>query len=79
VRRWLAPVFSQHPGYAWGALGFVWVLAILWGGTHALRTWWGILLIGVLLALGLESLKRQTLAEFGEPAPVEQGKAVPAA
>ena len=81
VRRWIAPVLNDHQGYAWGAIGFIWVLAILWGGTHALRTWWGILLIGALLALGLEALRRQTLAEFGTAAeaPAEPGKAVPTA
>jgi hypothetical protein len=81
VRRFIAPVLNDHQGYAWGALGFVWLLAILWGGTHALRTWWGILLIGGLLALGLEALRRQTLVEFGPvpEAPAPPGKAVPTA
>ena len=37
---------------------------MLWGGTHALRTWWGILLLGGLLALGIVALRRQTLVEF---------------
>jgi multidrug resistance efflux pump len=36
---------------------------VLWGGTHALRTWWGILLLGGLLALGIAALERQLEAE----------------
>jgi hypothetical protein len=78
-RAWIAPVLSEHQGYAFGAVGGLWVLLVLWGGTHALRTWWGILLIGVLLAAGVAALRRQTLVEFGPPAPepeVETGKKV---
>ena len=37
---------------------------MLWGGTHALRTWWGILLLAGLIALGVVALRRQTLQEF---------------
>jgi hypothetical protein len=49
------------------------VLLAAWGPTHALRTWWGILLFAGLLALGLVAFRRQTLKEF----PSEQPEAVP--
>jgi hypothetical protein len=64
LRRSIAPTMNEQPGVVWGAVGFLYLLAILWGGTHALRTWWGILLLGLLVALGVAALRRQTLEEF---------------
>jgi hypothetical protein len=64
IRRWMAPVVNEQQGIAWGVIGFAYVLLVLWGGTHALRTWWGILLLGGLLALGVVAFRRQTLQEF---------------
>jgi hypothetical protein len=57
-------VLNEHQSIVWGVLGFVYLLLVLWGGTHALRVWWGILLLGGLLALGVVALRRQTLREF---------------
>jgi Short C-terminal domain len=70
LRSRVAPVLNNSPGIAWGSVGFIYLLAILWGGTHALRTWWGILLLGGLIALGLWALRRETLKEFPPGAPV---------
>jgi hypothetical protein len=71
VRRWLAPTLNERPGIVWGAVTGVFLLVVLWGPTHALREWWGILLLAGLLALGLVALRRETLKEFppetGEP------------
>jgi len=64
LRQRLAPTLNEHQGIIWGTVGFVYVLAVLWGGTHALREWWGILLLGGLVALGVVALRRQTLQEF---------------
>ena len=64
LRQRLAPVLNERQGVVWGAVGFVYLLLVLWGGTHALRTWWGILLLGALIALGVVALRRQTLQEF---------------
>jgi hypothetical protein len=64
IRRSLAPTMNEHQGIVWGAVGFVYLLALLWGGTHALRTWWGILLFAALIAAGVVALRRQSLAEF---------------
>jgi hypothetical protein len=64
VRRWLAPYLNERPILAWTVLTALFVLAILWGPTHALRTWWGILILGGLLALGHVNLRRQTMEEF---------------
>ncbi len=64
IRREIAPVLNVRAGITWGTVAFVWLLLILWGGTHALRTVWGILIIGALLAGGVVALRRETLAEF---------------
>jgi hypothetical protein len=71
-------VLNERQGIVWGGVGFVYLLLILWGGTHALRTWWGILLLAGLIAIGVVALRRQTLQEFpsgaaGEPAPAGAG------
>ena len=63
-RQRLAPVLNERQGIVWGGVGFVYLLLILWGGTHALRTWWGILLLAGLIAIGVVALRRQTLTEF---------------
>lgn len=64
LRAWIAPVLNNRPEIAWTAFGLAYLLLVYWGGTHALRTWWGILLLGGLLTLGLAALRRQTLREF---------------
>ena len=64
LRREVAPILNQRQGIAWGAVGIVYLLLVLWGPTHALRTWWGILLVGGLIAAGVYVLRRQTLLEF---------------
>jgi uncharacterized membrane protein len=66
IRRWAAPVLNVRPELTWGGVLFVWLLLILWGGTHALRVWWGILLVGAFLAAGVVALRLQTLKEFPE-------------
>jgi putative oligomerization/nucleic acid binding protein len=64
VRRTAAPVMNERQGFVWAGIGFVYLLAVLWGGTHALRTWWGILLLAALIAVGIVALRRQSLQEF---------------
>jgi hypothetical protein len=64
LRQRLAPILNEQQGIVWGVVGFIYLLLILWGGTHALRTWWGILLLAGLIALGVVALRRQTLQEF---------------
>jgi hypothetical protein len=69
-RRLIAPVLNRQPAIAAVVVGTVYLLLVLWGPTHALRKWWGILFFAALLALGIFALRRQTLAEFpdaGEP------------
>jgi hypothetical protein len=71
LRSKLAPVLNEHQEYVWGAVAFIYLLLVLWGGTHALRVWWGILLLGGLIALGVVALRRQTLEEFPPGAKAE--------
>ena len=71
VRSKIAPVLNHRPGIAWGLLGAAYLLLIFWGGTHALRTWWGVLLLGGLLAAGVFALSRQTLREFPDTGEAE--------
>ena len=77
VRSRIAPVLNESPLIAWGTVAFAYLLLVVWGGTHALRVWPGILLLGALLALGVAALRHQTLAEFPnageEPAPEAAG------
>jgi hypothetical protein len=40
---------------------------VLWGGTHALRTWWGIALFAILIAGGMVALLRQLRDELESP------------
>ena len=68
LRGRVAPVLNERPGIAWAAVGTVFLLLVLWGGTHALRTWWGIVLLGALLAIGVVALRHQTLARVSQRA-----------
>ena len=64
TRRRMAPVMNNRPGIVWAVAGAAFLLLVLWGGTHALRTWWGILLLGGLLAAGVAALRRESQLEF---------------
>ena len=83
ARRRLAPLMVHSPGIAWAVAGGAYLLLVLWGPTHALRTWWGILVLGALLAVGIAVLRREIVREFPDagddgtapppaPAPVTQ-------
>jgi hypothetical protein len=69
LRRHMAPTINDAQAIAWGALAGLVVLLAAWGPTHALRTWWGLLLFAGLLAAGLVALRHQTLREFPQEAP----------
>jgi hypothetical protein len=64
ARRWLAPYLNERPALAWTVVGATFALVVLWGPTHALHKWWGIVIFGGLLALGLAALRRETMKEF---------------
>jgi hypothetical protein len=69
TRRWLAPTFRDRPGVVYGVATVVFLLVIAWGPTGASRQWLGIVILGGLLAFGLEVVRRQTVREFPEGVP----------
>jgi hypothetical protein len=64
LRSRLAPILNTRQAAAWSVAGAAYLLLVLWGPTHSLRTPVGILLFGALVALGVYTLRRQTLQEF---------------
>jgi len=73
VRKALAPTLRDRPGAAYGAVGGLLLLLVVWGPTPAFRQLAWIALFAALLALGVTVLRRQTAAEF---AGVQQGEAL---
>ena len=68
IRAWLAPIVNPRPAVAWGVTGGVYLLLVLWGPTHALRSPIGILVFAGLIAAGVYALRRQSLDEFPDAA-----------
>jgi hypothetical protein len=64
VRRALAPTLRDHPARTYGAAAFVYLLVVLWGPTPALSKAIPVLIIGALIAFGIEVLRRQAAREF---------------
>jgi hypothetical protein len=70
VRRWLAPTWRERPYLVWLVAGFLFLVFIAWGPSGGGRRLLGVVILAVLVALGLEVWRRQTLREFpadGEP------------
>lgn len=67
-RRGLAPYLRQ-PRYAWGGLAVLVLLLVLWSPTPATRSFVPLMLLIGLMALGIETLRRQTAREYPEAAP----------
>ena len=59
----MAPTLADRPGLAWTAAAAVYLLVVWWGPTPALRQPLGVLVLGVLAAVGFELLRRVALAE----------------
>jgi hypothetical protein len=78
IRKFLAPQFREHPGRIWAAVGFVYLLVLVWGPTPALRHIVPILIIAALIALGVEVLRRQVLREYPATLPPAADGAAPA-
>jgi hypothetical protein len=71
LRRWLAPTFKERPILVFGSAAFVFLLFLAWGPGSGTRQLSGAILLAVLLAVGLEVLRRQMAREFpadAEPA-----------
>ena len=69
-RRFIEPALIYRQGIVWLGAGILFLLLVLWGPTHALRTLWGVVLLGALVALGLLAFRRETVREFPSSEPV---------
>jgi hypothetical protein len=72
LRHEIAPGFRDRPAIGWTVLAATFLLLVLWAPVPALETWFGVLLLGALAALGFEAFRRLTVAEL------EAGGSVPA-
>ena len=68
ARARVAPALADRPGLSWAAAGAVYLLVVWWGPTPALRQPLGVLVLGVLAAVGFELLRRVALTEHSRPA-----------
>jgi hypothetical protein len=64
IRRHLAPVLRDYPARVYGAVGLAYLIVLAWGPTPAFRNVIPIILIGCLLVIGVETLRRATAREF---------------
>jgi hypothetical protein len=62
-RRWMAP-YIVRPEIAFGAAAVLLLLLVWWGPVVQLDRWQFVLAVAVVLALGVEVLRRQTEREF---------------
>ena len=67
-RKWLAPHIAR-PELAFGGAAALLALLVWWGPTAQTQRWQLILVTAVVLALGVEVLRRQTAAEFPDARP----------
>lgn len=74
LRRALAPTLRERPAVAYVAVYAALLLVILWGPTPATRQLPYIIGFIVLIAVGVEALRRQTAREFPEAQPGEVGR-----
>jgi hypothetical protein len=74
-RRFSAP-FLARPAIAFGGLAFLFLLLVAWGPTAQTRRPLQVLVLFVILALGLEAVRRLTLREFPEASAISPGDAL---
>jgi hypothetical protein len=74
TRRSLAPAFRDRPAIVWGAVAGAYLLLVLWAPTYALTRPLWILVFGILIAVGVELLSRQSQREFPDQ-PAGEGMA----
>jgi len=63
VRRFVAP-FVREPVAAYGGFALAFLALVAWGPTPAFREGLSLLIVLVLLVIGFEALRRQTVREF---------------
>jgi hypothetical protein len=80
IRRWLAPTFHHRPAVIFAAAALVFLIVIAWGPTGATHNLLGVVVLAVLVGLGIEAWRRETIREFPdrEAAPEQVTEATPA-
>jgi hypothetical protein len=63
-RRWIAPVFRDHPVAVHATLAAVLLILLAWGPTGTPRRFITVVIVAILAFAGLEVLRRQTVREF---------------
>jgi hypothetical protein len=64
ARRTAAPVLNADRTVFWVGAAVLYLLVLLIVPSPALRLWWSVIIIGVVVGLGLEYLRSRSLAEF---------------
>ncbi len=64
VRRFAAPVMNADTAVFWIGAAVLFVIVWMWEPTPAFGIWWSVLALLVVAGLGLELLRRRSLAEF---------------
>jgi hypothetical protein len=77
VRRDLAP-FAVRPDIAFGTVAVLYLLLLLWGPTAQTHRWPFVLTAALLLGIGVEVLRRQTLREHPEARGADLGESAQA-
>jgi hypothetical protein len=74
-RRWLAPYIARAE-IAFGAAAALLLLLVWWGPTAQTQRWQLVVASAIVLALGVEVLRRQTRAEFPNASTAESSAAL---
>jgi hypothetical protein len=64
ARRTAAPILNADRTVFWVGAAVLYLLVLLIVPSPALRLWWSVIIIGAVVALGLEYLRNRSLAEF---------------
>lgn len=64
VRRFVAPVMNADTTAFWIGAAVLFAVVWMWEPTPAFSIWWSVLLLIIVAGLGLELLRRRSLAEF---------------
>jgi hypothetical protein len=73
VRGWAGPWVVAHTALAWTAVGAIFLLLVWWGPTASLRSPLGAVILGAIVAIGVEALLRVLRAEHGEHMAADAG------
>ena len=66
ARRTVARLFNAEPIIFWVSAAVLYLLVLFFVPSPALRLWWSVIIIGIVVALGLEFLRRRSIVEFPE-------------